>query len=184
MENNRKLRVGIVGATGMVGQRFISLLDDHPYFEIVALAASKRSAGKTYAEALDGRWKLKTPCPERVLSMEVMDSANVEKIGALIDFFVLSGSGICTLTLGFLGLAFYAYAVVLSVMTLKTERKAQERAYDILENEYHITPEELSDIKELFRLYNIQYVNDIILSSLELIYAALRIAILIYSKKD
>ena len=86
MENNRKLRVGIIGATGMVGQRFISLLDDHPYFEIVALAASKRSAGKTYAEALDGRWKLKTPCPERVLSMEVMDSADVEKIGALVDF--------------------------------------------------------------------------------------------------
>lgn len=86
MENNRKLRVGIIGATGMVGQRFISLLDDHPYFEIVALAASKRSAGKTYEEALDGRWKLKTPCPERVLSMEVMDSANVEKIGALVDF--------------------------------------------------------------------------------------------------
>ena len=86
MENNRKLRVGIIGATGMVGQRFISLLDDHPYFEIVALAASKRSAGKTYAEALDGRWKLKTPCSERVLSMEVMDSANVEKIGALVDF--------------------------------------------------------------------------------------------------
>jgi aspartate-semialdehyde dehydrogenase len=86
MENNRKLRVGIIGATGMVGQRFISLLDDHPYFEIVALAASKRSAGKTYAEALDGRWKLRTPCPERVLSMEVMDSADVEKIGALVDF--------------------------------------------------------------------------------------------------
>ena len=86
MENNRKLRVGIIGATGMVGQRFISLLDDHPYFEIVALAASKRSAGKPYAEALDGRWKLKTPCPERVLSMEVMDSADVEKIGALVDF--------------------------------------------------------------------------------------------------
>ena len=86
MENNRKLRVGIIGATGMVGQRFISLLDDHPYFEIVALAASKRSAGKPYAEALDGRWKLKTPCPERVLSMEVIDSADVEKIGALVDF--------------------------------------------------------------------------------------------------
>ena len=86
MENNRKLRVGIIGATGMVGQRFISLLDDHPYFEIVALAASKRSAGKTYEEALDGRWKLKTPCPERVLSMEVIDSADVEKIGVLVDF--------------------------------------------------------------------------------------------------
>ncbi len=86
MENNKKLRVGIIGATGMVGQRFISLLDDHPYFEIVALAASKRSAGKTYAEALGGRWKLKTPCPQRILGMEVMDSADVEKMGELVDF--------------------------------------------------------------------------------------------------
>lgn len=86
MEKNKKLRVGIIGATGMVGQRFISLLDEHPYFEIVALAASKRSAGKTYAEALGGRWKLKTPCPRRVLSMEVMDSLDVEKMGELVDF--------------------------------------------------------------------------------------------------
>ena len=86
MENNRKLRVGIIGATGMVGQRFISLLDDHPYFEITALAASKRSAGKTYVEALGGRWKLKTPCSERILAMEVMDSADVEKLGELVDF--------------------------------------------------------------------------------------------------
>ena len=86
MKNNRKLRVGIIGATGMVGQRFISLLEEHPYFEITALAASKRSAGKTYAEALGGRWKLKTPCSERILAMEVMDSAEVEKLGALVDF--------------------------------------------------------------------------------------------------
>ena len=86
MENNRKLRAGIIGATGMVGQRFISLLEEHPYFEITALAASKRSAGKTYAEALGGRWKLKTPCSERILAMEVMDSAEVEKLGALVDF--------------------------------------------------------------------------------------------------
>lgn len=86
MEKNEKLRVGIIGATGMVGQRFISLLDEHPYFEIVALAASKRSAGKTYAEALGGRWKLKTPCPQRILGMEVMDSADVEKMGELVDF--------------------------------------------------------------------------------------------------
>ena len=86
MKNNRKLRVGIIGATGMVGQRFISLLEEHPYFEITALAASKRSAGKTYAEALGGRWKLKTPCSERILAMEVMDSAEVEKLGTLVDF--------------------------------------------------------------------------------------------------
>jgi aspartate-semialdehyde dehydrogenase len=55
MQNNEKLRVGIIGATGMVGQRFITLLENHPYFEITALMASKRSAGKTYREALEGR---------------------------------------------------------------------------------------------------------------------------------
>ena len=86
MKENRKLRVGIIGATGMVGQRFINLLEDHPYFEITALAASARSAGKTYEEALGGRWKLKMPCPQRVLDMEVMDSADVVKMGALVDF--------------------------------------------------------------------------------------------------
>ena len=63
----KKLRVGIVGATGMVGQRFITLLSEHPYFEITALLASARSAGKTYAEAVGDRWKLATPmsrkCP-------------------------------------------------------------------------------------------------------------------------
>ena len=86
MKENGKLRVGIIGATGMVGQRFISLLDEHPYFEIVALAASARSAGKTYAEALGGRWKLQTPCPERILQMEVIDAADVARLGSLVDF--------------------------------------------------------------------------------------------------
>lgn len=85
MKENGKLRVGIIGATGMVGQRFISLLDEHPYFEIVALAASARSAGKTYAEALGGRWKLQTPCPERILQMEVIDAADVARLGSLVD---------------------------------------------------------------------------------------------------
>ena len=56
----QKLKAGILGATGMVGQRFISLLADHPYFEIAALAASPRSAGKTYEEAVGGRWKMET----------------------------------------------------------------------------------------------------------------------------
>ncbi|MBR0327010.1 MAG: aspartate-semialdehyde dehydrogenase, partial [Clostridia bacterium] len=56
-----KLKVGIVGATGMVGQRFLTLLDDHPYFEVTALIASPSSAGKTYEEALNGRWKMTTP---------------------------------------------------------------------------------------------------------------------------
>ena len=105
-------------------------------------------------------------------------------IGALFDFFVFNGSGVCTLALGAVGLAFYVYSVVLSVLTLKTERKAQNRAYDILENEYHLTSEELSALKELFHLYNIQYVNDIILSSLELLYTAIEIAIAVKGKSD
>ncbi len=63
---SQKLRVGILGATGMVGQRFISLLEDHPWFEVVVVAASPRSAGKTYEEAVGGRWKMTTPMPEGV----------------------------------------------------------------------------------------------------------------------
>ena len=62
----KKLRVGIVGATGMVGQRFIMLLRDHPYFEISALIASPRSCGMKYSQAVDGRWKMKDECPERI----------------------------------------------------------------------------------------------------------------------
>ena len=104
-------------------------------------------------------------------------------IGGLLDFFIFNGSGICTTVLGVLGFFFYVYSIVLSVMTLKTEKKAQEIAYDILEG-YHITDEELSAIKELFHLYNVQYVNDIILASLELIYRVLEIAIALKSKAD
>lgn len=100
-------------------------------------------------------------------------------IGALLDYFVFNGTGTCTLVLAFVGLLFYAYSIVLSVLTLKTEKKAQEKAYEILGNEYHVTEQELSDLKELFHLYNIQYVNDIILSSLELLYTAIEIAIAI-----
>ena len=60
----KKLKVGILGGTGMVGQRFISLLENHPWFEVTAIAASPRSAGKTYEEAVGGRWKMTTPMPE------------------------------------------------------------------------------------------------------------------------
>ena len=59
----KKLRVGILGGTGMVGQRFISLLENHPWFEVVAIAASPRSAGKTYEDAVGDRWKMTTPMP-------------------------------------------------------------------------------------------------------------------------
>ena len=101
-------------------------------------------------------------------------------IGAALDYFVFSnGSGTCTMVLGAIGLLFYVYSVVLSVLTLKTEKKAQSRAYEILERDYHVTEEELADLKELFHYYNVQYINDIILSSLELIYTVLQFAIAI-----
>lgn len=81
-----KLRVGIVGATGMVGQRFITLLENHPYFEIHALIASARSAGKTYGEAVGDRWKLSTPLPESVRNMVVMDATDIAAVKPLVDF--------------------------------------------------------------------------------------------------
>lgn len=98
-------------------------------------------------------------------------------VGTALDYFLFNSSGICTLILFGISFAFYAYSIVLSVLTLKTEKKAQNRAYEILKNEYHVTADELKSLKELFKLYNIQYVNDIILSSLELIYRILEIAI-------
>ncbi len=83
---SQKLRAGIVGATGMVGQRFITLLENHPYFEISALAASPRSAGKTYEEALGGRWKLEAKMPESVKDMVVIDAANIDEMAKKVDF--------------------------------------------------------------------------------------------------
>ena len=82
----QKLKVGIIGATGMVGQRFITLLNEHPYFEIAVLAASPRSAGKSYEEALGGRWKMKTPIPEKVRAMTVVSAADVLSVAANVDF--------------------------------------------------------------------------------------------------
>ena len=82
----QKLRVGILGATGMVGQRFISLLENHPWFEVVTLAASPRSAGKTYEEAVGGRWKMQTPMPECVKKMAVMNVNEIEKVASEVDF--------------------------------------------------------------------------------------------------
>ena len=74
----KKLRVGILGATGMVGQRFISLLENHPWFEVTTVAASPRSAGKTYEEAVGGRWKMTTPMPEKVKNLVVMNVNDVD----------------------------------------------------------------------------------------------------------
>ena len=83
---SEKLKVGILGATGMVGQRFISLLENHPWFEVVTVAESPRSAGKTYEEAVGGRWKMDTPMPEAVKKLVVMDIHEVEKVAATVDF--------------------------------------------------------------------------------------------------
>lgn len=81
-----KLRVGILGATGMVGQRFISLLENHPWFEVTTLAASPRSAGKTYEEAVGARWKMDTPMPETVKKLVVKNVNEVEEVASEVDF--------------------------------------------------------------------------------------------------
>ena len=83
---DKKLRVGILGATGMVGQRFIALLENHPWYEVVTVAASPRSAGKTYEEAVGGRWKMDTPMPEGVKNLIVANVNEVEKVAASVDF--------------------------------------------------------------------------------------------------
>ncbi len=82
----KKYKVGVIGATGMVGQRFISLLEKHPWFDLCLLAASPRSAGKTYEQALDGRWALETQMPNNVKNMIVYDASNVDEIAPLVDF--------------------------------------------------------------------------------------------------
>lgn len=82
----KKLRVGILGGTGMVGQRFISLLENHPWYEVVAIAASPRSAGKTYKEAVGNRWKMTKPMPKAVEDIVVMNVNEVEKVASCVDF--------------------------------------------------------------------------------------------------
>ena len=81
-----KKRVGIVGATGMVGQRFLTLLDGHPYFEVTALVASPRTAGKPYCEAVGDRWKMTTPIPESMKDMVVMVSSDIAAVKEKVDF--------------------------------------------------------------------------------------------------
>ena len=83
---SEKLKVGILGGTGMVGQRFISLLENHPWFEVVTIAASPRSAGKRYEDAVGDRWKMDTPMPEAVKDIVVMNVNEVEKVAAGVDF--------------------------------------------------------------------------------------------------
>lgn len=96
-------------------------------------------------------------------------------IGILLDFIVFGGTGVITLIFAILGFSFYIFAFVLTVMTLKTEMKAQKRAYEVLKENAMATDEELEMMKELFRLYNIQYINDMIMAFLEILYRVLMI---------
>ena len=83
----KQYKVGIIGATGMVGQRFVCLNSNHPWFNITVLAASARSAGKTYRDAIGARWAMEEPMPENAASLIVMDAeADAEKIASMVDF--------------------------------------------------------------------------------------------------
>ena len=83
---DKKLNVGILGGTGMVGQRFVTLLENHPWFKVTTIAASPRSAGQTYAEACNGRWKMDTPMPEAVKNIIVKDVMDVDAVASEVDF--------------------------------------------------------------------------------------------------
>ena len=81
-------KVGIIGGTGMVGQRFITLMENHPWFQLTAIAASGRSAGKPYEEAVQGRWAMTTPIPEEAKKLAVLDAdADAEKLAGMVDFY-------------------------------------------------------------------------------------------------
>ncbi|WP_372636073.1 aspartate-semialdehyde dehydrogenase [Cohnella sp.] len=83
---SNQLKVGIVGGTGMVGQRFVQLLDGHPWFKVTTIAASASSAGKTYEQSVQNRWKLSTPIPEAVKNIVVLDASEVEEVASQVDF--------------------------------------------------------------------------------------------------
>jgi aspartate-semialdehyde dehydrogenase len=80
------LRVGVLGATGMVGQRFLALLEHHPWFKVTTLAASANSAGKTYKDAVAGRWAMKTPIPAAFADMKVLDASAIDEVAKSVDF--------------------------------------------------------------------------------------------------
>lgn len=81
-----KLKVGIIGATGMVGQRFLCLLENHPWFEVVVVAASKSSAGLTYEDAVKNRWKMTSPIPNKYKDLIIKDAFQVDEICSMVDF--------------------------------------------------------------------------------------------------
>jgi aspartate-semialdehyde dehydrogenase len=84
---DKKLRVGLLGATGMVGQRFVQLLENHPWFEVICIAASERSAGKSYVEAVGKRWSQKTPIPQKMAGQKVLEvEKDKEAVAGKVDF--------------------------------------------------------------------------------------------------
>ena len=83
----QQFKVGVIGATGMVGQRFLTLLAEHPWFDVTVLAASSRSAGKTYENAVDGKWAFPCPIPEKFAKMMIFDAeADIDQIASKVDF--------------------------------------------------------------------------------------------------
>ena len=82
----KQFRVGVIGATGMVGQRFVSLLENHPWFQLKVVAASPRSAGKTYEEAVGSRWAMPFPMPESAKNLIVLDASKVDQVVPQVDF--------------------------------------------------------------------------------------------------
>ena len=89
-----RLKVGILGGTGMVGQRFITLLNNHPWFEVTTIAASPRSEGLKYEDAVAGRWKMDEDIPEYVKDIKVMNVNDIEEVSKQVDF-VFSAGGLC-----------------------------------------------------------------------------------------
>ena len=81
-----KLKVAVLGGTGMVGQRFISIIENHPWFEVKTIAASPRSAGQTYEESVGKRWKMDTPMPESVKNIVIKDVTDVKAVSEDVDF--------------------------------------------------------------------------------------------------
>jgi len=83
---SKKMKVGVLGATGMVGQRFLALLENHPWYDVTLLAASANSAGQPYRDAVKGRWALKSAIPEKVAGLVVQNASDVDKIAGQVDF--------------------------------------------------------------------------------------------------
>ena len=84
--SQKKLKVGVLGATGMVGQRFVALLENHPWYEVTLVAASANSAGQKYADAVKGRWALSGPPPSKAAALTVHNASDVARIAAQVDF--------------------------------------------------------------------------------------------------